>query len=126
MNPRLHGPGYHYYLKVGEPPWQKYFKPADAKSQAPSWTDVPALALVVCGGNQALTPAGRFCANIFGIARKNPSQLEAIPRGAGPQTSTSMEYRSVVTYGNRKVSSRACLPSMPPDYRRRQRAGNQV
>jgi len=100
---------YHYYLKVGEPRWQKYLKPADAKAKLPSWTDVRALGIVVWRQGIKRDTRGRFWRYMFGIARKNPSQLEQFLVVLA-HNEHFMEYRSVVT-----MEIEGQLKTLPPE-----------
>jgi len=99
---------YHYYLGGGRPAGKSFLKPADAKAKLPSWTDVRALGIVVWpAGNQA-RPAGRFWRYMCSHCRKNPSQLEAIPRGAA-QTSHFHGIPQVVTMETRRSAQEPAL-----------------
>ncbi|MCT0205581.1 DUF4070 domain-containing protein, partial [Synechococcus sp. CS-602] len=100
---------YHYYLKVGEPRWQKYLKPADAKAKLPSWTDVRALGIVVWRQGIKRDTRGRFWRYMAGIARKNPSQLEQFLVVLA-HNEHFMEYRSVVT-----MEIEGQLKTLPPE-----------
>jgi radical SAM superfamily enzyme YgiQ (UPF0313 family) len=99
----------HYYLKVGQPRWQKYVPAAMGKPSLPSWTDVRALLIVIWRQGVLRDTRWRFWSSLFTIARANPQNFEQFLVTLA-HNEHFQEYRAVV---KREIEQQLAL--LPPD-----------
>ena len=99
----------HYYLKVGQPRWQKYVPAALGKLSLPSWTDIRALSIVIWRQGVLRDTRWRFWSSLFTIARANPQNFEQFVVTLA-HNEHFQEYRAVV---KREIEQQLAL--LPPD-----------